>query len=65
MTTDDAQKLQSQLLEKLAPIGQQHLLAFWDQLGAQEQARLAEQIGGIDADIFRELKAEFQRCETA
>jgi UDP-N-acetylglucosamine/UDP-N-acetylgalactosamine diphosphorylase len=65
VTTDDAQKLQSQLLEKLAPIGQQHLLAFWDQLGAQEQARLAEQIGGIDADIFRELKAEFQRCETA
>ncbi len=65
MSMDEGQKLKSQLLEKLAPIGQRHLLAFWDRLSADERERLAQQVGAIDAELFRELKAEFDRCEAA
>lgn len=65
MSTDESQQVRSQLLEKLAPIGQQHLLAFWDRLSTAERERLAWHVGGIDVDVFRDLKAEFERCEAA
>jgi UDP-N-acetylglucosamine/UDP-N-acetylgalactosamine diphosphorylase len=48
------------LAARLAPIGQQHLLAFWDQLGTGERERLARQLGEIDAELFCELQAEFR-----
>src|SRR6266436_635840 len=60
-----------QLLAKLAPIGQQHLLAFWERLDSGSRERLARQIDDIDPDLFRELKAEHLqdqqsgRCETS
>jgi len=57
---DDAALIElGRLAAKLAPIGQEHLLAFWEQLGAGEREQLARQIEGIDADLFRELQAEF------
>jgi len=63
---EDATKSDKQrLLEKLRPIGQEHLLAFWDQLSGEQRQRLARQIDGIDAEVFRELKAEFGRGEGA
>jgi UDP-N-acetylglucosamine/UDP-N-acetylgalactosamine diphosphorylase len=65
VSTDEGQKLRSQLLEKLTPIGQQHLLAFWDRLNGNERSQLAQQIAGIDAELFRELKAELQKSEAA
>jgi UDP-N-acetylglucosamine/UDP-N-acetylgalactosamine diphosphorylase len=57
---DEADNVRTRLWDKLAPIGQQHLLAFWDRLGAPQRARLTQQIEGIDAELFRELKAEFE-----
>jgi UDP-N-acetylglucosamine/UDP-N-acetylgalactosamine diphosphorylase len=59
--TSDKQRL----LEKLRPIGQEHLLAFWDRLDNDQRRRLAVQIEQIDAESFRELKAELGRGEAA
>jgi UDP-N-acetylglucosamine/UDP-N-acetylgalactosamine diphosphorylase len=53
------------LLAKLAPIGQEHLLAFWDRLAAEERERFAEQLDAIDPELFRELRAEFQQHEAS
>src|SRR5438128_430419 len=47
-----------ELLAKLAPIGQQHLLAFWEQVDEPGRARLARQIDDVDPELFRELKSE-------
>jgi UDP-N-acetylglucosamine/UDP-N-acetylgalactosamine diphosphorylase len=47
------------LLKKLAPIGQEHLLAFWDQLNSGQRHVLTHQIEDIDVELFRELQAEF------
>ncbi|HEY2411474.1 MAG TPA: UTP--glucose-1-phosphate uridylyltransferase [Pirellulaceae bacterium] len=61
VTTNDKQRL----LDMLRPIGQEHLLAFWDRLDNEQRRRLAQQIGQIDAEMFHELKAEFGRGEAA
>jgi UDP-N-acetylglucosamine/UDP-N-acetylgalactosamine diphosphorylase len=53
------------LLQKLQPIGQEHLLKFWETLTADQQRQLANQIEQIDPAIFRELKAEFDRSRAA
>lgn len=47
-----------ELLAKLTPIGQQHLLAFWEQLDEQGRDRLARQVDEIDPELFRDLQAE-------
>jgi len=44
-----------QLHTILAPFGQQHLLAFWDQLDRDGQASLVEQIEAIDFGLVRRL----------
>ena len=49
-----------QLRSKLAPIGQEHLLAFWDRLSEPERATLARQIDEIDPELFLELQAEYR-----
>ncbi len=59
MSKDDVAE-RGRLEAKLAPIGQQHLLAFWGQLGAEERQRLARHIEDIDAGLFRELQADFR-----
>ncbi|MEQ8209608.1 MAG: UTP--glucose-1-phosphate uridylyltransferase [Lacipirellulaceae bacterium] len=44
-----------QLLEKLAPHGQEHLVAFWDELDEAGQAQLANQIEAIDFALVASL----------
>lgn len=61
MTTDDPQQLHSQLLQKLAQIGQQHLIAFWDRLTTAQRRHLASQVDALDPQLFCDLQAEFQR----
>lgn len=56
MTTDSTF---SRLQQKLTPAGQQHLLQFWDELTAAEQARLAEQIDALDLNELGRLKGQF------
>ncbi len=46
------------LTEKLARLGQQHLLAFWDRLDSTTQQRLAQQINAIDWNEFEQLRNE-------
>lgn len=48
------------LAAKLKPIGQEHLLAFWDQLAPAQRRQLAEQIDAIDSELFAELQADFR-----
>ena len=43
------------LEQKLAAAGQQHLLAFWDELAAEEQQRLAGQIEDVDFELLDRL----------
>jgi UDP-N-acetylglucosamine/UDP-N-acetylgalactosamine diphosphorylase len=43
---------------RLAPIRQEHLLAFWDQLDDEGRDRLARQIDCLDPALFQDLKAE-------
>jgi UDP-N-acetylglucosamine/UDP-N-acetylgalactosamine diphosphorylase len=66
VSKDDATDLDKQrLLEMVRPIGQEHLLAFWDRLDGDQRRRLAEQIERIDVETFRELKADFQSSAAA
>jgi UDP-N-acetylglucosamine/UDP-N-acetylgalactosamine diphosphorylase len=66
MTADEAAvQRKGELLKKLAPLGQEHLLAFWDELTAVEREQLGRQIDEIDARLFRELQAEFRGHEAA
>ncbi|HMC12289.1 MAG TPA: UTP--glucose-1-phosphate uridylyltransferase, partial [Pirellulaceae bacterium] len=66
MSKDDIATADRRRLEaKLAPIGQEHLLAFWDELNANERQHLARQIDKIDTNLFRDLKAEYKRNEGA
>jgi UDP-N-acetylglucosamine/UDP-N-acetylgalactosamine diphosphorylase len=52
--------LKSALDEQLAEYGQQHLLAFWDQLSETERGALAEQIGHVDFATVAELMSRHQ-----
>jgi len=45
------------LMDQLIPLGQQHLLGFWDQLSPDSQQRLAEQIKAVDFAQIAELHA--------
>jgi UDP-N-acetylglucosamine/UDP-N-acetylgalactosamine diphosphorylase len=47
--------MKDELLALLDPYNQQHLLAFWDQLDATQQAALSAQIRAIDFDLIRTL----------
>jgi UDP-N-acetylglucosamine/UDP-N-acetylgalactosamine diphosphorylase len=57
---DGSKRRRRELLAKLSPIGQQHLLAFWDRLDASQREQLAGQIDELDVELFRELQAEFR-----
>ncbi len=47
--------MRDQLLARLEPLGQEHLLAFWEQLDGAARERLARQIDGVDFDLIRRL----------
>lgn len=54
-----------ELSAKLRPIGQEHVLGFWDRLNERQRENLAAQIDAIDAELFRELQAEHRQQQTA
>ncbi|MBN1910433.1 MAG: UDPGP type 1 family protein [Pirellulales bacterium] len=47
--------MKNQLLDLLRPHGQEHLLAFWEDLDATQRESLARQIEDIDFDLIRRL----------
>ena len=47
--------MKNQLLELLTPFGQEHLLAFWDELSESSRQNLAEQIQNVDFEQITEL----------
>ncbi len=47
-----------QLVARLRPFGQEHLVTFWDRLDAQQRARLAGEIVAIDLAQIARLVAE-------
>lgn len=46
------------LRERLTPFGQEHLLAFWDELTDEQRQTLAAQIEQIDFALMRQLQNE-------
>ena len=50
--------LNRKLRERLEAHGQQHVLAFWDQLDAAQRAGLVEQLEQIDLDLIERLAAD-------
>ena len=53
------------LLSKLAPLGQQHVLARWSQLNPAQQDRLAAQIADFDPALFQSLQQAFRNEQSA
>jgi UDP-N-acetylglucosamine/UDP-N-acetylgalactosamine diphosphorylase len=47
--------MKEQLLDSLAPFGQEHLLAFWQSLVEDQRQSLARQIGRIDMNLVTRL----------
>jgi UDP-N-acetylglucosamine/UDP-N-acetylgalactosamine diphosphorylase len=65
MTEVDAGASKQALAARLSMMGQQHLLAFWDQLAADQRSQLAQQIEAIDVELFRQLKQEHRTHDAA
>lgn len=53
--------MKDELLELLRPFGQQHLLAFWDELDPRQRGGLADQIRALD---LQQIATLYQECET-
>jgi UDP-N-acetylglucosamine/UDP-N-acetylgalactosamine diphosphorylase len=53
------QALQQALAARLAPFGQEHLIAHWDALSDEERQHLAEQIHQLDLTLFAELRDRY------
>ncbi len=51
--------MKTQLLEKLTPYHQEHLLTFWDNLTADQQATLTRQINELDLENLNQLIPEY------
>ncbi|MEE8451582.1 MAG: UTP--glucose-1-phosphate uridylyltransferase [Thermoguttaceae bacterium] len=47
--------MKEELLKRLVPHGQEHLLAFWDELDPSDRTALARQIDRIDFDLIGRL----------
>ena len=56
-----AADLKDRLLARLTPIGQEHLVAFWDRLDDRQRQHLARQIEAIDPDVFRQVQEQHRR----
>ncbi|MEZ6068766.1 MAG: UDPGP type 1 family protein [Pirellulales bacterium] len=48
-------KARERMLAKLEPIGQQHLLQFWDELDGSQRTRLCDDIAAVDFDLIARL----------
>jgi UDP-N-acetylglucosamine/UDP-N-acetylgalactosamine diphosphorylase len=51
------------LLSRLRPAGQEHLLSFWDRLDAAQRQNLAQQIADVDLELLTRLRG--QRSDSA
>lgn len=51
----ESNEMKDQLLATLQPLGQDHLLSFWEQLTEQEQSSLADEIQQIDLELVTSL----------
>jgi UDP-N-acetylglucosamine/UDP-N-acetylgalactosamine diphosphorylase len=47
-----------ELHERLLPFGQEHVLAFWEQLDEHQRRSLAAQLAEVDLDLVRRLHAQ-------
>ena len=52
------EKIKDELLARLAPFGQEHLLAFWEELDEDQRESLAGQIRRIDFDLIARIYRE-------
>ena len=50
--------MKSELVAKLEPYGQTHLLRFWDQLDSNQQDSLKRQIESIDFELLKTLRQQ-------
>ena len=57
--------LKTELEERLKPFGQEHVLAFWDELSSEQRLALAEQIRGLDLALIDRLYHETPSSENA
>ena len=53
--SEPAGNIKDRLLAALTPFGQQHLVAFWDDLDRSQQGRLADEIERIDFGLIDKL----------
>lgn len=51
--------MKNQLLQKLTPYHQEHLLTFWDELSTDEQTKLANQINEMDLENIDSLIPQY------
>lgn len=63
--TRAGQTVKDRLLAHVKPLGQEHLLAYWDRLTAEEQDQLAKQIEAIDPAVLRELREQRRKASAA
>ena len=61
--TSQAEKMKEELLDLLAPHGQQHLLGFWEELSEQQRESLAAEIRGTEFELVGRLYGEAYRGE--
>ena len=54
--------MKAELLDRLRPYGQEHLLAFWDELTPAQRDRLARQILALDLAAINELSQTVQQA---
>jgi UDP-N-acetylglucosamine/UDP-N-acetylgalactosamine diphosphorylase len=55
--------LKASLQARLEPLGQEHLLRFWDQLDPSDQQRLADEIESVDLEQIQRLIREEDASE--
>ena len=55
--------MKQELLDALKPFGQEHLLAFWEELSSTQQEKLAEQVRDIDFQQLAKLYDNRDKAE--
>jgi len=52
---DSATSTREELVDRLAPFGQEHLLRFWEELSEAGRRKLAGQIEAVDLSQIQQL----------
>lgn len=64
-TADIDTQRKRELLSRLAPWGQEHLLAFWDELTSAQRGALSDEIESIDLPLVARLARTTEQLEDA